>query len=64
MAEETKITGLIKVPALIHTKIKKRAERNFRSIPKEVEFLLNTVEKLEKKNELSKLTDVAYTEES
>lgn len=48
-------TGLIRIPKPLHTKIEKRARRNFRSIPKEVEFMYETIEQLEKKVELSKL---------
>lgn len=60
MTEDAK-TPLIRVPKEIHVRIGKRALRNFRSIPKEVEYLLNTVEKLEKQKDESKL---AYTEEA
>lgn len=47
-------TGLIRVPLDLHSKIEKRAKRNFRSIPKEIEYMHDTIEKLEKQNDLSK----------
>jgi hypothetical protein len=45
----------IRVPIIQRDQLKKRALRNFRSIPREIDYLLATVEKLEKQQDLSKL---------
>lgn len=51
----------IRVPITQRDQLKKRALRNFRSIPREIDYLLATVEKIEKNDELAKL---APTKES
>jgi hypothetical protein len=49
----------IRVPITQRDQLKKRALRNFRSIPREIDYLLATVEQLEKQQDLSKLAQPA-----